>query len=124
MFLQIKCRSLNCYEKIFENIRNRTYLLQEKSDETSQLPFHLRGGGPYPWSRKLGDSGQIPVSSTPTMMSLSTDGTRLACWDSPMKSHDLVVWSCFFPLGKTDITPFISKIKKNIYIYIIFLGEN
>ena len=87
------------------------YLLQEKLAETSQLPFHLAGGGPYPVSSKLGDSGQIPVSNTPTMMSLSTIGTLFTCSEKPMKFQDLVVCSCFFPFGKTDITPSISEMQ-------------
>lgn len=90
------------------------YLLQEKLAETSQLPFHLAGGGPYPVWSKLGDSGQIPLSNTPTITLLSTAGTLFTCSEKPMKSQDLVVCSCFFPFGKTDITPSISEIKFHI----------
>ena len=68
------------------------------------MPFHLVGGGPYPSSLKLADSGQIPVSSIPTIMSLSVV-VLLASTGKPMKSHDLVVRSFFFPFGNTDTTP-------------------
>ena len=49
----------------------KVYLLQRKLAEASQVPFHLGGGGPRPWSSKLKLSGQIPESRTPTMMLLS-----------------------------------------------------
>jgi len=71
--------------------------------ELWQVPFHLLGGGPNPLSLKLSDSGQIPESSTPMMTSLSVVALS-ACSGKPIKSHDLVVWSCFFSLGKTATT--------------------
>ena len=71
--------------------------------EVWQVPFHLLGGGPNPLSLKLSDSGQIPESSTAMMTSLSA-GALFACSGKPIKSHDLVVWSCFFLLGKTATT--------------------
>ena len=49
----------------------KIYLLQVKLVEAWHLPFHLLGGGPNPLSLKLADSGQIPVSNTPIMASLS-----------------------------------------------------
>jgi len=71
--------------------------------EVWQVPFHLLGGGPKPLSLKLSDSGQIPESNTAMMTSLSA-GALFACSGKPIKSHDLVVWSCFFLLGKTATT--------------------
>lgn len=68
------------------------------------MPFHLLGGGPNPVSLKLSDSGQIPESITPIMMSLSMV-VLLTCWEKPMKSHDRVVCSCFFLFGNTETTP-------------------
>ena len=68
------------------------------------MPFHLDGGRPKPSSLKLSDSGQIPVSSIPTIMSLSVV-VVLDSTGKPMKSHDLVVRSFFFPFGNTDTTP-------------------
>ena len=70
------------------------------------MPFHLLGGGPNPLSLKLSDSGQIPVSSIPTIISLSVV-VPLAFRGKPMKSHDLVVWSCIFSFGNTDTIPFM-----------------
>ena len=84
------------------------YLLQVKLDEVWQVPFHLLGCGPNPSSLKLADSGQIPVSSIPIIISLSVV-VLLTFWGKPMKSHDLVVWSCFFPFGNTDTTPSIPE---------------
>lgn len=40
-----------------------------KSGALTQVPFHRDGTGPRPESEKLGRSGQIPVSRTPTMTS-------------------------------------------------------
>lgn len=87
------------------------HLLQVKLDEDWQLPFHLEGGGPRPASSKLCDSGQMPESSIPTMISLSVCvlGTFTG---KPMKSHDRVVCSCFFVLGNTETTP--SKPEKSM----------
>ena len=84
----------------------KIYLLQVKLVEAWHLPFHLLGGGPNPLSLKLSDSGQIPVSYTPIMTSLSVVGLS-TCLGRPRKSHDLVVWSSFFWLGNTDTTPSI-----------------
>ena len=84
----------------------KIYLLQVKLVEAWHLPFHLLGGGPNPLSLKLSDSGQIPVSNTPIMTSLSVVGLS-TCLGRPRKSHDLVVWSSFFWLGNTDTTPSI-----------------
>lgn len=75
-----------------------------KLEEDWQIPFHLLGGGPNPLSLKLSDSGQIPESSTPMIISLSAF-LRSTFIGNPIKSQDLVVWSCFFVLGKTDTTP-------------------
>jgi len=61
-----------------------------KLEDAWQVPFHLLGGGPYPSPLKLSDSGQIPVSSIATMMSLS-EVALVTFWGKPMKSHDLVV---------------------------------
>ena len=84
----------------------KIYLLQVKLVEAWHLPFHLLGGGSNPLSLKLSDSGQIPVSNTPIMTSLSVVGLS-TCLGRPRKSHDLVVWSSFFWLGNTDTTPTI-----------------
>ena len=84
----------------------KIYLLQVKLVEAWHLPFHLLGGGPNPLSLKLSDSGQIPVSNTPIMTSLSVVGLS-TCLGRPRKAHDLVVWSSFFWLGNTDTTPSI-----------------
>ena len=92
-------------------IENKYYLLQVKLVEVSQVPFHLLGGGPNPLSLKLADSGQIPLSSTPTTISLSVV-FLVAFWGKPMKSHDLVVRSCFFSFGNTDTTPFMADYKQ------------
>lgn len=80
------------------------YLLQVKLEEAWQVPFHLVGGGPNPLSSKLADSGQIPLSSTPTMMSRSIVALR-TFRGKPIKSHDLVVWRFLFRFGNTDATP-------------------
>ncbi|KVH92094.1 hypothetical protein Ccrd_005875 [Cynara cardunculus var. scolymus] len=69
------------------------YLLQGKL--ASQMPFHVAGGGPYPMSEKLANSGRIPVSKTPMMMSLSVVDL-LTLSGNPMKSHELVVATLFF----------------------------
>ncbi|XP_022864826.1 uncharacterized protein LOC111384741 [Olea europaea var. sylvestris] len=79
------------------------YLLQVKFEKAWQLPFHLLGGGPNPSSLKLSDSGQIPVSNIPKITSLSIFVLSTSS-RNPMKSHDLVVWSCFLVLGNTDTT--------------------
>lgn len=82
------------------------YLLQVKLDWDWQVPFHLLGMGPSPSSLKLSDSGQIPVSSTPTIMSLSSAPVALVTsWGNPVKSHDLVVCSFFLSFGNTETTP-------------------
>lgn len=79
------------------------YLLQWKS-KAWQGPFHLLGGELNPISLKLWDSGQIPWSITPIIMSLS--GCALSTFiGKPIKSQDFVVRTCFFSLGKTDTTP-------------------
>ena len=46
---------VNCYGE-----GKNTYLLQVKFSPW-QIPFHLAGGGPKPWSLKLSASGQTPV---------------------------------------------------------------
>lgn len=79
------------------------YLLQVKFVPW-QGPFHFFGGRPNPLSLKLFASGHIPVSKTPTMMSLSFAALSTYL-ENPMKSHDLVVWSSCFLLGNTDTTP-------------------
>ncbi|WVY91662.1 hypothetical protein V8G54_037176, partial [Vigna mungo] len=72
-------------------------------------PFHLCGGGPRPLSLKLEEFGQIPVSSIPTIVSLST----FVLWTfsgKPMKFQDLVVWILWILFGITETTssiPFI-----------------
>ena len=38
----------------------RLQLLAGNEGPAWQIPFHLEGGGPYPASEKLGDSGVIP----------------------------------------------------------------
>ena len=81
------------------------YLLQVKFLPPLQAPFHFFGAGPKPSSLKLSDSGQIPLSMTPTMISLSTLRFLVIDWFKPMKSQDLVVWSWRVLLGKTDTTP-------------------
>ena len=48
-------------------------------------------------SLKLWESGQIPVSSIPTT-TLPSRIDLLTDSEKPIKSHDLVAWSCFFPL--------------------------
>ena len=48
-------------------------------------------------SLKLWESGQILLSSIPTTTSPSRIDL-LTDSEKPIKSHDLVVWSCFFPL--------------------------
>ena len=83
------------------------YLLHGK---LLQEPFHFCGGGPNPSSLKLSDSGQIPVSITPTIMSLSAL-LLFTHSDKPTKSQDLVVCSSFLLFGKTETTP--SNPKKN-----------
>ena len=67
-------RSLYIYIYIYIYIMQEEkiiYLLQVKLADVWQVPFHLLGGGPNPLSLKLADSGQIPVSSIPTIISLS-----------------------------------------------------
>lgn len=83
-----------------------TYLLQVKLDEDWQVPFHLLGGRPNPSSLKLSDSGQIPVSSMPMIMSFSY-GCLFAFTGKFIKFHDLVVRSCLCLLGMTDTTSFM-----------------
>ena len=71
------------------------YLLQVKLADVWQVPFHFVGSEPNSVSLKLSDSGQIPVSSIPTMILFSiTD--LFTFLENPIKSHDLDVWSCFF----------------------------
>ena len=89
---------------LMRNIIQFMYLLQVKLDELWQVPVHLLGGGPSPRSLKLSDSGHMPESSTPTMRSPSVFDLS-TCREKPMKSHDFVVWSCFFRLGNTVTTP-------------------
>jgi len=65
--------------------------------------FHFIGGELNPSTLKLEDFSQILESITPMIMSLSecdlsTDNGK------PIKSHDLVVRSCLFSLGKTNTT--------------------
>jgi hypothetical protein len=78
-------------QNLAEGIERRNYLLQVKLEPPAQVPFHFAGGGPYPESLKLSDSGQIPLSITPTITSLSTVGFRFTVSVKPIKSHDLVV---------------------------------
>lgn len=87
------------------------YLLHFKF---SQAPFHLLGGGPNPSSLKDADSGQIPVSITPTMMSLSNGKFRFTLSGKLKKSHDLVVLGCKFLLGNTETTPLVPAYKNGI----------
>jgi len=80
------------------------YLLQVK---LKHVPFHFRGGGPKPPSVKLSLYSQIPLSSTPTIMSLST----FVLWTfsgKPRKFQDLDVWILWTLFGITDTTPSIS----------------
>ena len=73
------------------------------------MPLHFFGGGLNPSSLKLSDSGQIPVSMTPTMTSLSAELLATFCVKR-IKSHDLVVWSFFSLLGKIDTIPSMPEI--------------
>ena len=82
-----------------------------KLAETWQVPLHLVGGGPNPVSLKLSDSGQIPVSITPIITSLSVVDLS-TFWENPMKSHDLVVCSFNFLFGNTETTPLIPELYK------------
>lgn len=90
------------------------YLLQVKFLPPSQAPFHFRGGGEYPLSPKLFDSGQMPLSITPMIVSLSVVGFLFDRLPSlrPMKSQDIVVWSLCFSIGNTDTTPSMPKVWK------------
>jgi len=67
-----------------------------------QAPFHRLGGGPKPSSEKDGEFGHTPVSIMPTMTSASVGRLRRAVSGKPRKSHDLVVWSWYVRLWKTD----------------------
>ena len=67
------------------------YLLQVKLLPPLHSPFHFEGGGLNPSSLKLSDSGQIPVSITPSMISLSAVAFLLIVSEKPRKSQDLVV---------------------------------
>lgn len=91
------------------------YLLQVKFLPPAQVPFHFLGNGPKPRFEKLSDSGQIPLSMTPMIVSLSVLGFRFVLLPSlrPMKFQDEVVWSFIFGLGNTDTTLSIPK-KNNI----------
>jgi len=104
------------------------YLLQPvKFAPVTHLPFHLRGGGPYPVSLKLGLSSQIPVSiqnqfmicfhceyhtnvffipvsNTPTIIWLSILEFLFTFKGNPRKSHDLVVCSWRTVFGNTETT--------------------
>ena len=75
------------------------------------MPFHFLGGGLNPLALKLADSGQIPLSIIPTMISLSVVVLSTS-WGKPMKSHDLVVKSCIFSFGNTDTIPSMSECTK------------
>lgn len=66
------------------------YLLQVKFGEDWQIPFHLLGGGPYPVSLTLADSGQMPESRIPIIISPSLL-VLVTFRGKPMKSQDLVV---------------------------------
>ncbi|OAY69770.1 hypothetical protein ACMD2_22227 [Ananas comosus] len=83
--------------------------LRLKSRPTSHAPFHRAGTGPMPLSLKLGLSGQIPVSSTPTTASwsASTDDHTLLLTSGPMPRNSglLVVCSSYTVSGSTDTTP-------------------
>ncbi|GKD00363.1 hypothetical protein Tco_1170637 [Tanacetum coccineum] len=46
--------------------KNYIYLLQGKSAPPLHSPFHFAGMGRNPSSLKLGDSGYIPLSISPT----------------------------------------------------------
>ena len=78
-----------------------------KFSPAMQTPFHFLGGAPKPSSWKLADSGQIPVSRTPMMTSLSAAGLWLEFSLKPIKSQDLVIRRWRVLLGKTDTTPFM-----------------
>ena len=67
------------------------YLLQVKLLPSLHSSFHFEGGGLNPSSLKLSDSGQIPVSITPSMISLSAVAFLLIVSEKPRKSQDLVV---------------------------------
>lgn len=108
-------------KKTYDFTRRKSYLLQAKLDELGlQVPFHLAGGGPSPSSLKLADSGHIPVSITPTIMSVSAVFCLLTCWVKFRKSHDLVVWSVNFTFGNTETTPSIPTVtrmqEQSIYV--------
>lgn len=107
------------------------YLLQMKlSAVGGQVPFHFAGGGPNPTSLKLLDSGQIPVSRTPMMTSLSVV-EWLNARGNPTKSHDLVVCNCLVCDSNIETIPLNSAYSSNqdkfsffyslikIYIHII-----
>ena len=111
MFHSLKMQAIYVFMNVKQSMFIYTYLLQVKLEETWQVPFHLVGGGPNPLSSKLVDSGQIPESSIPMIMSLSTVLLSTCC-GKPMKSHDLVVCSLRFWFGNTETTPSMP----NIYI--------
>jgi len=75
----------------------RKYVLVAGKVVAGSLPPAWRR--PKPSSEKDGESGHTPVSIMPTMTSTSVG--RLRLW-KPRKSHDLVVWSWYVRLWKTD----------------------
>ena len=95
-----------------------------KSSPVMQTPFHRLGTGPNPASLKLGDSGQMPESSRPMMVSAAAaegddDEGSSEVLRAPRrraaasiltaaccrKSQDLVVWSWYTGSAKTETTP-------------------
>jgi hypothetical protein len=68
IFRTTKVQQVNKEKKYF------SYLLQVKFWHT---PFHLLGGGPKPSSEKDGESGHMPVSSMPTMISPSNGSSSV-----------------------------------------------
>lgn len=100
-------QDFRCYARNFKQIW--IHLLKVKFCPPAQVPFHICGGGPNPSSAKLRDSGQIPPSITPIIISLSISGTCLILSPNPIKSQDLVVWSCKNSYGNTETIPSLPK---------------
>ena len=76
------------------------YLLQVKLLPPLHSPFHFEGGGLNPSSLKLSDSGQIPVSITLSMISLSAVAFLLIVSESQESPKTLLCEDDKVCLGK------------------------
>jgi hypothetical protein len=65
--------SRSIVEQHYEYVTHLLQLEELKSSPAMQTPFHLSGTGPKPVSSKLGDSGQMPESRRPMMVSVVGD---------------------------------------------------